>query len=164
CLARADREILLDFPALVTAKGRIGEHHVVAVFVLNVCEVLGKTVRVDDVGRLDSVKDHVHDRDHVGERLLLLTVERECLACHEVSGGEVLLRPEVIEGLTEEAGRSARGVVYTLADLGIYYLDYGPNERAGSVVLSSVPPCVAHPLYFFFIENRQLVFLILRTE
>ena len=74
-LAGADGEVLLHFLALLAAEGRIGQHHVVAVLLLNVGEVLGERVGVDDVRRLDAVQDHVHDRDDVGERLLFLAVE-----------------------------------------------------------------------------------------
>ena len=66
-LAGADGEVLLHLLALLAAEGRIGQHHVVAVLVLNVGEVLGQRVGVDDVRRLDAVQDHVHDRDDVGE-------------------------------------------------------------------------------------------------
>ena len=74
-LAGADGEVLLHFLALLAAEGRIGQHHVVAVLLLNVGEVLGERVGVDDVRRVDAVQDHVHDRDDVGEGLLLLAVE-----------------------------------------------------------------------------------------
>ena len=74
-LAGADGEILLDLLAFLASEGRIGQHHVVAVLLLNVGEVLGERVRVDDVRRLDAVQDHVHDGDDVGEGLLFLAVE-----------------------------------------------------------------------------------------
>src|SRR5450755_1065620 len=74
-LAGADRKILLDLFALLAAEGWIGEHHVIAVLLLNVGEVFGERVGVDDVGRLDTVQDHVHDPDHVSQRLLLLADE-----------------------------------------------------------------------------------------
>ena len=92
-LAGADGEVLLHLLALLAAEGRIGQHHVEAVLLLNVGEVLGERVGVDDVRRLDAVQDHVHDRDDVGERLLLLAVEGACPEGLEVLGGEVALRP-----------------------------------------------------------------------
>ncbi len=61
-LAGADGEVLLHFLALFAAEGRIGQDDVEAVLFLNVGEVFGQRVGVDDVGRLDAVQDHVHDR------------------------------------------------------------------------------------------------------
>ncbi len=74
-LAGADGEVLLHLLAFLAAERRIGQHHVDAVLFLNVGEVLGQRVGVDDIRRVDAVQDHVHDRDDVGERLLLLAVE-----------------------------------------------------------------------------------------
>ena len=60
---------------------------VVAVLFLNVGEVLGERVGVDDVRRLDAVQDHVHDRDDVGEGLLFLAVEGALLEGAVLGGG-----------------------------------------------------------------------------
>ena len=83
-LAGADRKVLLHFLALLAAEGRIGQHHVKTVLFLNVGQVLGQRVGVDDVRRFDAVQDHVHDRDDVGQRLLFLAVERALLKRLEV--------------------------------------------------------------------------------
>jgi hypothetical protein len=48
-LAGADGEILLHLGALFAAEGRVGQDDVEAVFFLNVGEVLGEGVAVDDV-------------------------------------------------------------------------------------------------------------------
>src|ERR1700683_97190 len=74
-LAGTNGKVLLNFLALFTAEGRISKHYFVAIFLLNIGEVFTKRVGVDDVGRLDSVQDHVHDRNHVCERLLFLAVK-----------------------------------------------------------------------------------------
>ena len=79
-LARADGEVLLHFLALFAAEGRIGEHDVVAVFFLNVGDVFGQRVGVDDVRRFDAVQDHVHDRNDIGQRLFLFAVKGAGLA------------------------------------------------------------------------------------
>ena len=71
----ANGEVLLNFLAFVAAEGWIGQHHVVAVFFLNVGEVLGKRICVEDIWSFDAVQDQVHDRNDVGERLLLLAIE-----------------------------------------------------------------------------------------
>ena len=47
----------------------------VAILLLDVADVLGERVGVDDVRRLDAVQDHVHDADDVGETFLFLAVE-----------------------------------------------------------------------------------------
>ena len=78
-LAGADREVLLHFLAFLAAEGRIGHHHIDAIFLLNVGEVFGEGVGVDDVGRLDAMQDHIHDRDDVSEGLLFLAVESALL-------------------------------------------------------------------------------------
>ena len=92
-LASADGEVLLHFLAFLAAEGRIGQHHVVAVFLLNIGEVFGQRVGVDDVRCLDAVQDHVHDRDDIGERLLFLAVEGALLESLEVVGGQIGLVP-----------------------------------------------------------------------
>jgi hypothetical protein len=46
----ADGEVLLHLGAFLAAKGRIGQHDVVAVFLLNIGEVFGEGVGVDDFG------------------------------------------------------------------------------------------------------------------
>ena len=72
---------------------------------------------MQDAGRIDAVQDHVHDRHHVGERLLLLAVEGSFLKRPEVAAGEAGFRLQVIEGLAEEAGRAAGAVVDAFANL-----------------------------------------------
>ena len=88
--ASADREILLHFLAFLAAEGRIGQHHVEAVFLLNVGEVFSKGIGVDDVRRFDAMQDHVHDGDDIGEGLLFLAVKGAVLEGIEVFGGEML--------------------------------------------------------------------------
>ena len=84
------------FPFLAS-EGRIGQHHVVAVFFLNVREVLGQGVRVDDVRRFDAMQYHIHDGDDVSERLLFLAVERAVLERGEILGGQSAFGLQVIE-------------------------------------------------------------------
>ena len=164
-LAGADGEVLLHFLALLAAEGRIGEHHVVAVLLLNVGEVFGERVGVDDVRRLDAVQDHVHDRDDVGERLLLLAVEGARLERLEVLAWSGLACAfMIIERLAQEARRADRAVVDALADLRLDHLDHGADERARRVVLAAVAPGVAHVPDLGFVEVRQLVLLGLRAE
>ena len=64
--ATTDREVLLHLLALFAAEGRIGHYHLVAILLLDVSEVLRKRVGMDDVGRLDAMQDHIHDRDDIG--------------------------------------------------------------------------------------------------
>ena len=66
-LAGADREVLLHLLALAAAKGRIGQHDVEAVLLLDVHHILIECVGMDDVGRFDAVQHHVHDADDVGQ-------------------------------------------------------------------------------------------------
>src|SRR3546814_8717067 len=47
-LAGADREVLLHLGAFLAAEGRIGEHDIKAVLVLDVREAFGDRVGVDD--------------------------------------------------------------------------------------------------------------------
>ena len=84
--AGADGEVLLHLGAFLAAEGRVGEDHVHPVLVLDVGEVLGQGVGVHDVGRFDAVQDHVHDRNHVGETLLLLAVEGALLKDAQIGG------------------------------------------------------------------------------
>ena len=162
-LAGLDREVLLDLLALLAAEGRVGQDHVVAVALLDVGDVLGQRVGVDDVRRLDAMQDHVHDRDDVGEALLLLAVEGARLQRLEVVGLGGL-GAQVVEGLAQEAGRAAGAVVDALADLGLDHLDHGADQRARRVVLAAVAPGVAHVLDLGLVQVRELVLLGLRAE
>ena len=96
-LPGADGEVLLHFLALLAAEGRIGHHHLVAVLLLNVGQVFGERVGVDDVGRFDAVQDHVHDGNHVGQRLFLFAVEGSFLESFEVFGGKIVFGFHVIK-------------------------------------------------------------------
>jgi len=85
-LAGADGEVLLHFLAFLAAERRIGHDHVNAVFLLNVSQVFGERVGVDDVRGFDAMQDHVHDGNDVGEGLLFFPVEGAllkglCLLC-----------------------------------------------------------------------------------
>ncbi len=100
-LAGADREVLLHFGPLLAAEGRIGHDDVVTVLFLNVGEVFGEGVGVDDVRGLDAVEDHVHDPNDVGEGLLFLAVKGLGLKGLEIFGGELA---DVFEGLFEYVG------------------------------------------------------------
>ena len=74
-LAGADREILLHLFPFLAPKGRICQHHLEPILVLNVADVFSEGVRVNDVRGLDAMQNHVHDRNDVGQALLLLPVE-----------------------------------------------------------------------------------------
>ncbi|QDU20659.1 hypothetical protein ETAA1_26160 [Urbifossiella limnaea] len=163
-LAGTDREILLHLLPLAAAERRVRQHHVEPVLVLHVGDVLAQRVRVGDVRRLDPVQDHVHDPDDVGERLLLLAVERLLLERLHVLRRQVRLRPQVLERLAQEPRRPDRPVVDALADLRLHDPHDGADERARRVVLAAVPPGVAHVLDLGFVQVAQLVLLGLRPE
>jgi hypothetical protein len=141
-----------------------GLDHVEPVLLLNVGEVLGERVGVQDVRRLNAVQDHVHDRDNVSERLLFLAVERAVLERGEAFGGELALRLEVLERLAQEARRTDRAVINALADLGLDRLDDGADERARGVILAAVPAGVAHIPDLGFVEMGHLVLFVLGSE
>ncbi len=61
--------------ALAPAKWRVGEDDIVPILLLDVIVVQLKCVCVDDVWSLDAVEDHVHQPDHISERLLFLAVK-----------------------------------------------------------------------------------------
>ena len=42
-------------------------HHIEAILLLNVGEVLRQRVGMDDVWGFNAVEDHVHDPNHVGQ-------------------------------------------------------------------------------------------------
>ena len=159
-LAGADGEVLLHFLALFAAEGRIGHHDVVSVFFLNIGQVLGERIGVDEVGGLDAMQDHVHDRDDVGEGLLFLPVEGALLQGAVLGGGALgVLGAEVIEGFAEESRRTDGGVADGLAEPGCGDGDDGADERARRVILAAVAPGVAHVFDLGFVEVRELVLL-----
>jgi hypothetical protein len=87
--AGADGKILLYLFALLPAEGRIGHNNFDAVFFLNVGQIFGERVDVQQIGRFDAVQDHVHDPNHVGKRLLFLAVEGPLVERVHIVGGEV---------------------------------------------------------------------------
>ncbi len=150
---------------LLAAEGRIGQHDVIAVLLLNVGEVLRERVGVDDVRRFDAMQNHVHDRDDVGEGLLFLAVEGARLKRRQVLGRELAAWLfKIIERFAQEARRAARTVVDALADLRLDHLDDGADERARRVILAAVAAGVAHVLDLGFVEVRELVLFGLRAE
>jgi len=162
--AGADREVLLHFLALLAAERRLGQHDVVAVLVLNVGEVFGQGVGVDDVRRFYAVQDHVHDRDHISQRLLFLAVESAGLQDVVVAGGEIALGRQVVERLAQEARRTDRAVINALADFGLHHLHDSANQRTRRVILAAVAPGVAHVLDLGFVKVRQFVLFGLRAK
>ena len=88
---RLDVKVHLHLLALLAAKGRVGKDDVVAVLFLDVPKVFRKGVGVGDVGRLDAMKDEVHDADDIGQGLFFLAVKGALLELVEVVGG--LLHP-----------------------------------------------------------------------
>src|SRR5215203_6057834 len=53
---RLDREVLLDLGAFLAAKGWIGENYVKTILVLDIADVFGKRVSVNDVRRFDAMQ------------------------------------------------------------------------------------------------------------
>ena len=159
-LAGADGEVLLHFLALFAAEGRVGDDDVEAILFLHVGEVLGEGVRVNDIGRLDAVQDHIHDRDHVGEGLLFLPVESALLQGAVLGGGALgVLGAEEIEGFAKEAGRTDGGIADRLPELRRSDSNDGANERAWSVILAAVTSRVAHVFDLGLVEMREFVLL-----
>jgi hypothetical protein len=98
-LAGADREVLLHFLSLLAAERRVRQHNVIAVPLLDVGKVFRQGVRVENIRGLDAVQDHVHDRNHVGERFLFLAVKSVLLKDAVLCGGALGVRcPEVVVG------------------------------------------------------------------
>jgi len=164
-LTGADGEVLLHFLAFLTAEGRIGLDDVVPVFFLNVGEVFGERVGVDDVRRFDAMQDHVHDADDVGQRLLFLAVERAGLEEAILRDGAIGIGfLQVVERLAVEARRALRAIVDAFAEFRLHDLNNGADERTNSVILAAVPTCISHVFDFGFVKVGQFVFLGLRTE
>ncbi len=106
---------------------------------------------MDDVGGLDTVQDHVHDRDDVGEGFLLLAIEGAGLQGFELTGGEFFL-PQIVVGLTQKARRPDCAVVDALTEFGLGHLDHGADQWARGVVFAAVAPGVAHVFDLRFIQ------------
>ena len=89
--SRLDWKVLLYLLLLTAPKWRVRKNHVVAILLLYVSEILGERIGVNDVGCLDAMQDHVHDRDNVGEALLFLPVKGAGLERRVVSVDTVIL-------------------------------------------------------------------------
>ena len=164
-LTGADGEVLLYLPALFAAERRIGDDDVEAVFFLHVGQVLGKGIGVDDVWRLDTVQNHVHDRDDVGEGLLFLSVESALLQGAVLGNGALgVLGPKVFEGFAEESSRAYGGVADGLTEFWSRDSDDGTDERARRVILTTILPGVAHVFDLGLIKVGEFVLLVLGLE
>src|SRR5205823_2632200 len=132
----ADGKVLLYFRSFLAAEGGIGNHDVVAMFLLNVGKVLSEGVGMDDVGRLNAVEDHVHYPDDVGKGLLFLSVEGALLKEAVLGDSAFGIGPfEVFECLTQESCGTDGTVGDGFAKLRFHYLNDGADERARGVIL-----------------------------
>jgi hypothetical protein len=77
--------------------GGWAKDHIEVILGLHIVEVFAEGVGVDDGRHLDAVQDHVDDRDHIGEALLLLADE-----------GAALQRVEIQRGKAAAAGAALR--------------------------------------------------------
>src|SRR5690349_8902542 len=102
-LARANRKVLLNLISLLTAKRRIRHDNLITVLVLNVGKILAERVGVDNIRRFDPVQDHVHDRNHISERLLLFAIERAGLQSREIFCRQLALRLQIVKRLTKKS-------------------------------------------------------------
>ena len=152
-LACFDREVLLDLAADARAKRRVGEDDVVAVFLLDVGDILCECVAVHDVGRFDAMEDHVHRADDVGERLYLFAVESFLLERGDVRRRELrAVATHIDKPFGQEARRADCPVVDRLAYLRVDDFDDGADERARGIKLAAIATRVAHVLYLVFVE------------
>lgn len=163
-LSGLDREVLLHLGAFLATEGRIGQHHVIAVLFLNVGQVFGQGIGMDDVGRFHTVEDHVHDADDVGQRFLLLAVKCSLLKYLRLLAGKGLAAFQISEGLTKEARRAAGAVIDLVADPGGHHLDDGGDQRTGGVVFAAISPGVAHILDLVLVQVAHLVLLGVGAE
>jgi len=159
-----DGEVLLDFLALFSPKGWIGQNHIEPVFVLNIADVLGKGIRVEDIGGLNTVQDHVHDRNDIGETLLFLTVASSLLQGFDVIGRQAGFAVEVIKRFAQESRRANGPVIDALTDGWLYHLDDGADQGTRRVIFSTIPAGVPHVLDLGFIQVRELMFFGLGTK
>ena len=159
-----DREVLLHLGPFLASKRGIGQDDIVAVFFLNVRQVFGQRVGMNDIWRFNAVQDHVHDADDVGQRLLFLSVEGALLQGLRVFGGQALAGPEIFKGLTQKARRTGRAVIHPVADSGSNHLHNSFNKRPRGVVFAAVSACVPHVLDFVFIQVRHLMLLSMGAE
>lgn len=162
-LAGFDREVLLHLGTFLAAKGGIGEDDVVSVLFLHIADVFGKGVGVDDVGRLDPVQDHVHNRNHIGERFLFLAVEGFGLQGFQVRRGQITLTHIVIR-LAQEASGTDRAIIDRLANPGFGHLDHRADQRAWRVVFAAIAPRVAHVFDFGLVEVAKFMLFLLGAE
>ena len=166
-LAGPDGKVLLNLLALAAAKGRIGQDDIEAVFLLDIRDVLGQRVGVDDVGRLDAMQDHVHDGNHIGQAFFLLAVEGSFLQDLKLAGGELAAIPWVAQirmGLAQEPCRTHGAIINALANLWFDNLDHGANQGARRIVFATVAPGVAHVLDLGLIQMGEFMALLLGAE
>src|SRR3981189_274112 len=97
------------------------------------------------------MKDHIHDRNEEGERLLLLAKEGALLERYSYDSQRKPADPQDT-------------VVNSLANFGMYDLHNGANERARRVILAAVTTRIAHILDLGFVEMRKLMLFGLRAK
>ena len=164
-LACLDREVLLDLRADLPTKWRICEDDIVAILLIDIVDILRERIGMTDIGCFDSMEDHIHRGDDVGERLDLSSIEclflEDIIICYRtirVSGSEIS------ECLTEESCRATRTIIDRLTDMWIEYLHDRTDKRARGIVLTAIASCIPHILYTSLIEMREFVFLSTRLE
>ena len=145
---RLDREVLLNLFSFLSSKGRIGKHHIVAVLLLYVGQVFSERIGMDDIGGFDTMQDHVHDADDIGERFFLFSVEGTLLQDLGIFCGEGFAAFKIVERLAKEARTTYRPIIYFIPNFRCNDFYNRCNERTGCVVFTTITPGITHILYF----------------
>ena len=94
---------MLHLGTLFTAEGRIGNNDIVSVTLLYICKIFGQGVGMHNVWCFNTMQNHVHDADDVGQPFLFLAVEGAFLKRLHVSCRQVLPCLQILIGFGKKA-------------------------------------------------------------
>ncbi len=162
---RLDGKIGLDLFLLLASERGIREDDFEPVLLLDIPDVGRQGVLLADIGIVDSVENHVHDPEDVGQRGFLVPEERLVIEFFEVGIGPDL-GPDVAERLDEESAAPRGRVVDALSDLGVHEIDDEFDNAPRGIEFAGIPTVVAHALQEVLVDFGELeeVFLVLEVE
>ena len=163
CLAgcKVAGEVALHFVLLVSAIRWIHQDNIETVIIRIVQDILGERVAMIDLWRIDIVEQHIGDAKHVGELLLLDSVDALGIGLSLFGCGDFLV--ERLEPRSEKATRSASKVGHPFSHLWGNHFCHEVCKGAWGVELASRASRL-HLLQDGFVDFSKGVTLLVAAE
>ena len=141
--AQVRREMLLDLILLAATVRRIHQHHIKLVIIGIVKHITSQGIAMHHHGGIYVVKEQVGDAKHVGELLLLDTIDRLRVGFLVLGSGDLFIK--CIEPAGDEATRTTSEVSHLFTHLRINNLGHEVGQSTRCIELT----CRACRLHFF---------------